>query len=46
MPKRPRSDQESVMHAHVKIGDSIVMIADESEMAKATAATVYLISRM
>ena len=32
----------SVMHAHVKIGDSIVMIADESEMAKAAPATVYL----
>lgn len=37
--KRPDG---SVMHAHVKIGDSIIMIADESEMAKATPATVYL----
>jgi PhnB protein len=37
--KRPDG---SIMHAQVKIGDSRVMIADESEMAKATAATLYL----
>jgi uncharacterized glyoxalase superfamily protein PhnB len=30
------------MHAEVTIGDSRVMIADESEMAKATASTLYL----
>jgi uncharacterized glyoxalase superfamily protein PhnB len=37
--KRPDG---SVMHAQVKIGDSLVMIADESEMAKATPTTLYL----
>jgi PhnB protein len=37
--KRPDG---SVMHAQVKIGDSLVMIADESEMAKATPSTLYL----
>jgi uncharacterized glyoxalase superfamily protein PhnB len=37
--KRPDG---SIMHAQVKIGDSRVMIADESEMAKATASTLYL----
>jgi PhnB protein len=37
--KRPNG---SVMHAQVKIGDSIVMIADESEMAKAAPSTLYL----
>ena len=30
------------MHAEVKIGDSRVMIADESEMAKATPSSLYL----
>jgi uncharacterized glyoxalase superfamily protein PhnB len=37
--KRPDG---SIMHAQVKIGDSRVMIADESEMAKATPSTLYL----
>jgi uncharacterized glyoxalase superfamily protein PhnB len=37
--KRPDG---SVMHAHIKIGNSRVMIADESEMAKATPSTLYL----
>ena len=31
-----------VMHAQVKIGDSLVMIADEMEMTKATPSTLYL----
>jgi PhnB protein len=30
------------MHAELKIGDSRVMIADESERAKATSSTLYL----
>ena len=37
--KRPDG---SIMHAQVKIGDSRVMIADETEMAKATVSTLYL----
>jgi PhnB protein len=37
--KRPDG---SIMHAQVKIGDSRVMIADESEMAKATPSSLYL----
>jgi PhnB protein len=37
--KRPDG---TIMHAQVKIGDSIVMIADESEMAKATESSLYL----
>ena len=37
--KRPDG---TIMHAAVKIGDSIVMIADESEMAKASASSLYL----
>src|SRR5258707_7571350 len=37
--KRPDG---SIMHAQVTIGDSAVMIADESEMAKATASSLYL----
>jgi PhnB protein len=37
--KRPDG---SVMHAHVNIGDSRVMIAEESEMSKATPSTIYL----
>ena len=32
----------TIMHAEVKIGNSRVMIADESEMAKATTSTLYL----
>ena len=32
----------SIAHAQVKIGDSRVMIAEESEMAKATSSTFYL----
>jgi uncharacterized glyoxalase superfamily protein PhnB len=32
----------SIMHAQAEIGDSRVMIADESEMAKATSSTLYL----
>ena len=37
--KRPDG---SIMHAQVTIGDSPIMIADESEMAKATASSLYL----
>jgi PhnB protein len=37
--KRPDG---TVMHAQVIIGDSRIMIAEESEMAKATASTMYL----
>ena len=37
--KRPDG---SIAHAQVKIGDSRVMIADESEMAKASPSTLYL----
>src|SRR5258705_12793906 len=37
--KRPDG---SIMHAQVTIGDSPVMIAEESEMAKATPSTLYL----
>jgi PhnB protein len=36
-----RSDG-SIMHAQVKIGDSRVMIAEESEMAKATTSSLYI----
>lgn len=32
----------AIMHAEVKIGDSRVMLAEESEQAKASAATFYL----
>ncbi len=31
-----------IMHAQVKIGDSIVMLGEESERAKATASTLYV----
>src|SRR4051794_2370445 len=37
--KRPDG---TIMHAEVKIGDSPIMIADESEMAKATTSSLYL----
>jgi len=37
--KRPDG---SIMHAEVKIGDSRVMLADESDQAKASAGTFYL----
>jgi PhnB protein len=37
--KRPDG---TIMHAQVKIGDSPIMIADESEMAKATPSSLYL----
>jgi PhnB protein len=36
-----RSDG-TIMHAEVKIGDSRVMIAEESEMARATPSSLYL----
>jgi len=37
--KRPDG---TIMHAQVQIGDSPVMIADESEMAKAASSSLYL----
>ena len=37
--KRPDG---TIMHVEVKIGDSRVMIAEESEMAKATPSSLYL----
>jgi PhnB protein len=37
--KRPDG---SIMRAQIKIGDSRIMIAEESEMAKATPSTLYL----
>src|SRR6202048_5473233 len=37
--KRPDG---TIMHAQVQIGDSLVMIADENEMAKATQSSLYL----
>jgi PhnB protein len=37
--KRPDG---KIMHAQVKIGDSCVMMGEESEQAKATASTLYL----
>jgi PhnB protein len=37
--KRPDG---TIMHAQVTIGDSRIMIADESEMAKATESSLYL----
>jgi PhnB protein len=37
--KRPDG---SIMHATLKIGDSMVMLAEESEQMKATPATLYL----
>ena len=43
MPHEPtRRPDGSIMHAQVKIGNSLVMIAEESEMAKATSSTLYL----
>ena len=35
-----------VMHAEFKIGDSVVMISDASERAKATTTTLYLYMSM
>jgi PhnB protein len=37
--KRPDG---SIMHAQITIGDSRIMIAEESEMAKATVSTLYV----
>jgi uncharacterized glyoxalase superfamily protein PhnB len=36
----------TIMHAEVKIGNSRVMIADESEMARATTSTLYCTFQM
>ena len=40
--KRPDG---SILHAEVLIGDSLIMIAEESEMAKATTSTLYIYVR-
>lgn len=37
--KRPDG---TIMHAQVKIGDSRIMIAEENEMSKATASSLYI----
>lgn len=43
LPEEPVSRPDGkIMHAQVQIGDSIVMISEESEMAKATPSTIYL----
>ena len=43
MPKETiKRPDGSIMHTQVKIGDSLVMIAEESEMAKATPSTLYV----
>lgn len=43
LPEEPiKRPDGSIMHAQVKIGDSRVMIAEESEHAAATPSTLYL----
>lgn len=37
-----RQPNGAIVHAEVKIGDSYVMLAEESDMAKATPSSVYL----
>ena len=40
--RMPGPDGRGIMHAELKIGDSVVMIADASERAKATSAMLHV----